>query len=146
MYLIIIVLPFISFIINCTMGRKIGKQGAILVSNIAMIISAIITYIGAYEIIIGESMIKIKSKRWVMGIDWAIQYDNLTILMSIIILSIATSVFLYTSAYMSTDPHVQRFYGYLSLFIFFMLVVVTSNNYLVLFLGWEGIKYALNGF
>lgn len=138
MYIIIIVMPLVSFIVNSTIGRKIGKQGSKIITNILIIISAILTYIGAYEIIISGSEVSIEIKRWVMRVEWSMKYDKITIMMCIIVLTISTSVMIYTSAYMESDPFIQRFNGYLSIFIFNMLVVITSKNYLVMFMGWEG--------
>jgi len=61
------------------------------------------------------------------------------VVMLVVVTSISMCVHLYSVEYMSTDPHIQRFMAYLSLFTFFMLILVTADNFFQMFLGWEGV-------
>jgi NADH:ubiquinone oxidoreductase subunit 5 (subunit L)/multisubunit Na+/H+ antiporter MnhA subunit len=72
-------------------------------------------------------------------VDWSFYFDSLTSVMLIVVTSISTLVHLYSTEYMEYDPHLPRFMSYLSLFTFFMLILVTANNFLQLFVGWEGV-------
>lgn len=72
-------------------------------------------------------------------INIGLLFDSLTCMMLIIVTGISFLVHLYSIGYMSHDPHISRFMSYLSLFTFFMLVLVTSDNYVQMFIGWEGV-------
>lgn len=81
--------------------------------------------------------------------DWSIKIDALTSIMLVVVTSVSSLVHLYSIGYMAEDPHKQRFMSYLSLFTFFMLVLVTANNFIQMFVGWEGVglcSYLLIGF
>jgi NADH-ubiquinone oxidoreductase chain 5 len=73
------------------------------------------------------------------NILWNFQFDSLTVSMLIPVLIISSLVHFYSIGYMSHDPHNQRFFSYLSLFTFMMIILVTGNNYLLMFVGWEGV-------
>jgi len=70
---------------------------------------------------------------------WGFYFDPLTSVMLVIITLISTLVHFYSVSYMSEDPHIIRFMSYLSLFTFFMVILVTADNFLQLFVGWEGV-------
>ena len=74
-----------------------------------------------------------------MSVDWAFMFDSLTVSMLLPVLIVSSMVHVYSISYMSSDPHNQRFFSYLSMFTFFMLILVAGDNYLILFVGWEGI-------
>jgi len=80
---------------------------------------------------------------WILSglfeVNWVFAIDALTYTMLLVVLSVSTLVHLYSTEYMSEDPHTARFISYLSLFTFFMLILVTANNFVSLFLGWEGV-------
>jgi len=69
-------------------------------------------------------------------------FDSIATIMLLVVTSVSSLVHLYSTDYMSDDPHLVRFLGYLSLFTFFMLLLVTADNFLIMFLGWEGIGLA----
>ncbi len=74
-----------------------------------------------------------------MSVDWGFMFDSLTISMLLPVLVVSSMVHVYSISYMSEDPHNQRFFSYLSMFTFFMLILVAGDNYLILFVGREGI-------
>lgn len=77
-----------------------------------------------------------------MNIKWGFLFDSVTALMLVVVTTISFFVHLYSVSYMDHDPHLQRFLSYLSLFTFFMLILVTANNFLQMFVGWEGVGLA----
>jgi NADH-ubiquinone oxidoreductase chain 5 len=144
MYILIIYLPLISAIVGLTMGRFIGEKGMSLIGPILLIISSILSLLIYKDIIIDGYEINIQGITWmeiggIMEINWGLKYDSLTATMLIVVLIVSTLVHIYSTEYMSGDPHKVRFISYLSLFTFFMLILVTSSNYLQLFIGWEGV-------
>jgi len=96
-----------------------------------------------YETTLNSSATYIKLWRWLdldlVTANFGLQFDTLTATMLLAITSVSALVHIFSTAYMSGDPHVPRFMGYLSLFTFFMILLVTSSNYPQLFIGWEGV-------
>jgi hypothetical protein len=135
-------LPLLGSIISGLLGRKIGVTGSHIITISCLIVTSIFSIIAFYEVGICDSPVSIQLTSWVnseyMNISWGFLFDSLTVSMLIPVLFISTLVHLYSINYMAEDPHNQRFFSYLSLFTFFMIVLVTGDNYLVLFLGWEG--------
>lgn len=151
MYLLIIYLPLISAIMGLTTGRFIGEKGMSLLGPILMILTSIISLIIFKDIIIDGNEVLIRGGVWMdigglFNIEWGLRYDNLTATMLIVVIIVSTLVHIYSVDYMSGDPHKIRFISYLSLFTFFMLILVTASNYLQLFIGWEGKLYAPYGY
>lgn len=153
MYLAIITLPLFAFLTAGLAGRKIGKTGVQIITSGSVIIAAILAIIGFYEIALKNSIAGYDSTStsiivmpWIeseiLTINWGFQFDSISITMCVVILSISSLVHIYSIGYMSEDPHIQRFFGYLSLFTFFMLILVCSDNYLLMFVGWEGVGVA----
>jgi len=146
MYLSILVLPLLGSIVSGFLGRKIGVTGSHLVTTTCLLLSSILSVVAFYEVGICGSPVSIKLTSWIdselMSVSWGFLFDSLTISMLIPVLFVSTLVHLYSTNYMAEDPHNQRFFSYLSLFTFFMIVLVTGDNYLILFLGWEGIGIA----
>lgn len=124
-------------------GRKIGIKGSNIISCINMLVITLISVIFFYEIIITESNITVKYGEWIncvlLNTNLSFFIDQISISMVMIVNIISLLVHVYSTSYMSGDPHTIRFMGYLSLFTFFMLILVTSQNYLQLFIGWEGV-------
>ena len=75
-------------------------------------------------------------------VDWAFRIDTLTVVMLVVVTTVSTLVHLYSVGYMAEDPHRPRFFAYLSLFTFAMLMLVTSDNLVQMFFGWEGVGLA----
>ena len=156
-YKLIVFLPLLGAIIAGLFGNRIGAKASEYVTSGLMIIVAILSWIvfvnvgfGAHE---GEGVIKVTVLRWIQvgGIDveWALRVDTLTAVMLVVVNSVSTLVHLYSIGYMHHDPHRPRFFSYLSLFTFAMLMLVTSDNIVQMFFGWEGVglaSYLLIGF
>lgn len=143
MYLSILLLPLLGAISSGLFGRKLGVTGGQLITCICMIAAAILSIIAFYEVALLGSPVSIHLSSWIdsgmLSVDWAFMFDSLTVSMLLPVLVVSSMVHVYSVSYMSEDPHNQRFFAYLSMFTFFMLILVAGNNYLILFLGWEGI-------
>lgn len=146
MYLSIIFLPLLGAIIAGLFGRYIGKTGAIIVTTTSVFISSMLSFVVFYETVLCHSITTFKLFTWIESnlliISWGFLFDSLTATMLIVVTFISSLVHLYSSSYMSEDPHIPRFMSYLSLFTFFMLMLVTADNYVQMFLGWEGVGLA----
>jgi NADH-ubiquinone oxidoreductase chain 5 len=96
-----------------------------------------------FEVGLNNIPVTINLFRWIdsetLNIDWAFNFDSLTVAMLIPVLIVSSLVHVYSIGYMSHDPHNQRFFSYLSLFTFMMIILVTANNFLLMFVGWEGV-------
>jgi NADH-ubiquinone oxidoreductase chain 5 len=143
MYLSIIILPLLGSIVSGFFGRKVGVSGAQLITCSSVIMTTILAILAFFEVGFNNIPVSIHLFRWVdsewYNIIWGFQFDSLTVSMLIPVLIISSLVHIYSISYMSHDPHVQRFFSYLSLFTFMMIILVTANNYLLMFVGWEGV-------
>jgi NADH-ubiquinone oxidoreductase chain 5 len=138
-YLTILILPLLGSIISGLFGRKIGVTGSHIVTITCLVISSVLSSIAFYEVLIAGSPVEINLTTWVnsgiLTVNWGFLFDSLSVAMLIPVLFISTLVHLFSVDYMSGDPHNQRFFSYLSLFTFFMLILVSGSNYLVMFVG-----------
>ena len=144
MYLSIIILPLLGSIVSGFFGRKVGVSGSsYLLTCLSIIITTILAILAFLEVGFNNIPVYINLFRWIdsesFNIVWSFQFDSLTVSMLIPVLIISSLVHLYSISYMSSDPHNQRFFSYLSLFTFMMIILVTANNYLLMFVGWEGV-------
>jgi NADH-ubiquinone oxidoreductase chain 5 len=143
MYLSILVLPLLGSFVSGFMGRKIGVTGAHIITCTCLILSSILASIAFYEVGFCGSPVSINLISWIdsefMSISWEFLFDQLTVSMLIPVLYISSLIHIFSTDYMAEDPHNQRFFSYLSLFTFFMLVLVSGANFFVMFIGWEGI-------
>ena len=146
MYLIIIFLPLLGSFIVALFGRFLGKQGACLITTLSIFTSTILSFFIFYEVVISHSICSFRVSTWLesnyLVIFWGFLFDSLTATMLIVVTFVSSFVHLYSISYMSEDPHLPRFMSYLSLFTFFMLALITADNYVQLFLGWEGVGLA----
>jgi NADH-quinone oxidoreductase subunit L len=155
-YKAIVFLPLIGALIAGLFGRQIGAKASEYVTTGLMIIVALLSWIVFFNVAMSHEaheVIKVPVLRWIQsgGIDveWALRVDTLTAVMLIVVNSVSTLVHVYSIGYMHHDPHRPRFFAYLSLFTFAMLMLVTSDNLLQMFFGWEGVglaSYLLIGF
>ena len=143
MYISIIILPLLGSIVSGFFGRKVGVKGAQLITCLSVIITTILAILAFFEVGFNNMPITLNLFRWIdsewYNITWSFQIDSLTTSMLIPVLIISSLVHIYSISYMSGDPHNQRFFSYLSLFTFMMIILVTANNYLLMFVGWEGV-------
>ena len=143
MYLAIIVLPILGSIVSGFFGRKVGVSGAQLITCLCVIITTVLAIIGFFEAGLNNTPVSISLFKWVdsesLNVLWGFNFDSLTACMLIPVLIVSCLVHIYSIGYMSHDPHNQRFFSYLSLFTFMMIVLVTANNFLLMFVGWEGV-------
>ena len=143
MYLSIVVLPLLGSIVSGFLGRKVGVSGAQLVTCLCVIITTFIAVIAFIEVALNNVFVSVSTFKWIdtesFNIMWGFNFDCLTVTMLIPVLIISSLVHIYSVGYMSHDPHNQRFFSYLSLFTFMMIILVTANNFLLMFVGWEGV-------
>jgi len=143
MYLALIILPILGSIVSGFFGRKIGVSGARIITCTCVIITTILAIIAFLEVGLNQIPVKIELFRWIdaesLNIKWGFNFDSLTVSMLIPVLIVSSLVHLYSIGYMSHDPHNQRFFSYLSLFTFMMIILVTADNFLLMFVGWEGV-------
>jgi len=139
MYLSILILPLLGSIVSGFMGRKIGVTGAHLITCTCLILASLLATVAFYEVGICGSPVSINLVSWIdsefMSISWEFLFDQLTVSMFIPVLYISSLIHIFSTDYMSADPHNQRFFSYLSLFTFFMLLLVSGANYFVMFVG-----------
>lgn len=143
MYLIMIILPLLSSISSGFFGRKIGVSGSHMIACTSIITTTFLATIAFFEVGLNNIPVSIKLFRWIdsesLNVLWSFNFDSLTVSMLIPVLIVSSLVHVYSIGYMSHDPHNQRFFSYLSLFTFMMVILVTANNYLLMFVGWEGV-------
>jgi NADH-ubiquinone oxidoreductase chain 5 len=143
MYLAIIILPLLGSIVAGFFGRKIGVSGAQLITCLCIIITTIFAIIVFVEVGLNKIPVSIDLFRWIdsesLNVLWGFHFDSLTVSMLIPVLIVSSLVHIYSIGYMEHDPHNQRFFSYLSLFTFMMIILVTANNFLLMFVGWEGV-------
>lgn len=143
MYLSLIFLAIISSCFTGLFGKLIGFPGSIKLSLVCIFFSFFISVFIFYEVAFCKSPVYVELFYWVnsdvLNLKWSFIFDSLTVLMCVVVSFVSFLVHLYSIEYMSNDPHLIRFLCYLSLFTFFMLVLITADNFLQLFLGWEGV-------
>ena len=149
----IIALPLIASIISGFFGKFIGDRNSEIVTSLLVSISAILSALVLYEVIVNQYQDNITIATWIssgsLNVNWSMKIDALSAVMLVVVTSVSALVHIYSIGYMSHDPHKPRFMAYLSLFTFAMLMLVTSDNFIQLFFGWEGVglcSYFLIGF
>ncbi|MEQ8397188.1 NADH-quinone oxidoreductase subunit L [Thalassobaculum sp.] len=153
MYSAIVFLPLVGALIAGFGGRVIGDRGAQIVTCGAMIVSSILGVIAFWEVAIGGRTFTVDVLTWIASgsfeANWALRWDTLTAVMVLVVTVVSTMVHVYSVGYMSHDGSIPRFMAYLSIFTFAMLMLVTADNLVQLFFGWEGVgvaSYLLIGF
>jgi NADH-ubiquinone oxidoreductase chain 5 len=143
MYLSLIVLPLLGSIASGFFGRKLGVRGSQYITCFCIIFTTILAIISFIEVGLNNIPVYIKLYRWIdsesLIVYWGFNFDSLTVSMLIPVLLISSLVHVYSVGYMDGDPHNQRFFSYLSLFTFMMVILVTGDNFLLMFVGWEGV-------
>ena len=142
MFSLIILLPFLGFLGGCLFGRYIGK-GIIPFTILNIFLPCLFSIYLLVNNFFNNSIITLYLNLWFscdnLNVSWELLGDNLTFFMAFVVTFISLLVHIYSSSYMSSDPHLTRFLSYLSLFTFFMLILITAANFIQMFVGWEGV-------
>ncbi len=154
MYKAIVFLPLGAAFIAGFFGRWIGDRGAQWVTSGAVTAAALLSLVAFSEVALGGGPeVHEQIFTWIVSgqfaVSWAIKVDTLTAVMLVVVTGISALVHIYSIGYMEHDPHKPRFMAYLSMFTFFMLMLVTADNFFQLYFGWEGVglaSYLLIGF
>jgi NADH:ubiquinone oxidoreductase subunit 5 (subunit L)/multisubunit Na+/H+ antiporter MnhA subunit len=143
MYIFIFFSNLINSLIIGLFGKYIGRQISLYLSILSLIISNIFVWLIFYEVVINKSIITCDLYTLLIidniQIKIGLLFDSLTVIMLLIIYFISLCVNIYSLGYMGHDPFIVRFFTFLGLFTFFMVVLVTADNFLQLFVGWEGV-------
>ena len=150
---LIVFLPLLAAIISGFFGKMIGNKTSQILTSLFVSISALLSIYVFYDVINNDYSNNIIVAKWIssglLDVNWSIKIDQLSAVMLVVVTLVSAIVHVYSIGYMSHDPNQPRFMSYLSLFTFAMLVLVTSDNFLQLFFGWEGVglcSYFLIGF
>lgn len=154
MYQAIVFLPLLGFLIAGLFGRSIGAKASEYVTSGFLVISAVLSWIAFFNVALGDTEgFTVPVLRFIesgsLQADWALRIDTLTAVMLVVVTTVSSLVHIYSIGYMHHDPHRPRFFAYLSLFTFAMLMLVTADNLVQMFFGWEGVglaSYLLIGF
>jgi NADH-quinone oxidoreductase subunit L len=151
--LAVVFLPLVAAIIAGFFGRAIGDRGAQVVTCGALLVSAALGILVFRDILAATEPQIIPLFRWILAggvsVTWSIRLDTLSGVMILVVTIVSSMVHVYSIGYMAEDKSIPRFMAYLSLFTFFMLALITSNDFVQLFFGWEGVglmSYLLIGF
>ncbi|MEO9787341.1 MAG: NADH-quinone oxidoreductase subunit L [Aurantimonas coralicida] len=154
MYQTIVLLPLAGFLIAGLFGNAIGAKASEYTTSAFLVAAAVLSWIAFISFGFGESeTLRITLFQWMqsggLDVSWSLRIDRLTLVMLVVVNTVSSLVHIYSIGYMHHDPHRPRFFAYLSLFTFAMLMLVTSNNLVQMFFGWEGVglaSYLLIGF
>ena len=153
MEIALLFLPLLASIISGFFGKYIGDRTSEIITSLFVIISAVLSFFLFYNVIVNNYESNVVIATWInsgtLDVNWSIKIDALSSVMLVVVTLVSALVHIYSIGYMSHDPHKPRFMAYLSLFTFAMLTLVTSDNFLQLFFGWEGVglcSYFLIGF
>ncbi len=152
-YAAIVFLPGIGALIAGLFGRAIGARACEVVTSSLLVCSAILSWIVFWHVGIEHQTARVAIDAWItsgeLDVAWALKIDTLTAVMFVVVTTVSSLVHIYSIGYMSDDESRPRFFSYLSGFTFAMLMLVTSDNLVQLFFGWEGVglfSYLLIGF
>jgi len=153
MQALIVLLPLFSALLAMPAGSALGPRGAEVVTSSLVSVAAIFAWITFFAVGFGEGETTIRLFRWIHSgtfeANWSVRVDALSATMMIVITTVSSLVHWYSIGYMEEDPSRPRFFAYLSLFTFAMLALVTADDLVQLFFGWEGVgvaSYLLIGF
>ncbi|MDH6307924.1 NADH-quinone oxidoreductase subunit L [Dysgonomonas sp. PFB1-18] len=152
--LILLLSPFVGFLINLLVGKKlIGRAMTGIIATTAVIISFVISLIFFIQVLTTGEAIHVNLFQWIalgeFTTDFAFTLDQLSLLWLLFVTGIGALIHIYSIGYMKDDEDIDRYFAYLNLFIFFMSVLVSGGNLLIMFIGWEGVglcSYLLIGF
>ncbi len=150
---LLVFLPLVASFIAGFFGRVLGDKLSQIITCSCVVVSALLSIYLFFDVALNSQIYNYKIANWItsggLKLNWSIYIDTLTSVMLVVVTSVSALVHIYSVGYMSHDPDKPRFMSYLSLFTFMMLMLVTSDNFLQLFFGWEGVglaSYLLIGF
>src|ERR687898_2633695 len=153
MYHAIVFLPLVGFLIAGIFGRLLGPRPSEIITTALLFVAAVLSWVAFIQVGFGSGATRVQVAQWMASgdlvVDWAFRIDTLTAVMLVVVNTVSFLVHLYSIGYMHEDPHRPRFFAYLSLFTFAMLMLVTADNLVQMFFGWEGVglaSYLLIGF
>jgi len=154
MYQAIVFLPLAGFLIAGLFGRAIGARGSELITSGLLVVSAVLSWVAFFSVALGDQEgFTVPLLQFIssgnLDVNWALRIDTLTAVMLVVVNTVSSLVHIYSIGYMHHDPQRPRFFAYLSLFTFAMLMLVTADNLVQMFFGWEGVglaSYLLIGF
>ena len=143
MYLISLFLTIISSFFSGMLGKKIGFYGVTKISILCLVLTFFNSLFLFYEVGFLNSPVFLILCNWIysdnLNVNWGFIFDSITVTMCVIVTFISLLVHYYSLEYMAHDPHLPRFMAYLSLFTFFMLILISADNFIQMFVGWEGV-------
>jgi NADH-quinone oxidoreductase subunit L len=152
-YIAIVFLPAIGALIAGLFGRLIGPRPSELVTTGLLLVSAVLSWVVLWRVGFGGETARVPVARWItsgeLDVAWSLRIDTLTAVMLVVVTTVSSLVHVYSIGYMHEDDSRERFFSYLSLFTFAMLMLVTADNLVQMFFGWEGVglaSYLLIGF
>ncbi len=152
-YIAIVFLPLLGALIAGLFGRVIGDRASEIVTTALLMLCAVLSWVALVQAGIGHETHKVAVARWItsgeLDTSWSLRIDTLTAVMLVVVTTVSSLVHLYSIGYMHEDDSRPRFFAFLSLFTFAMLMLVTADNLLQMFFGWEGVglaSYLLIGF
>ncbi|MER8418205.1 NADH-quinone oxidoreductase subunit L [Mesorhizobium sp. M0166] len=154
MYQAIVFLPLLGFLIVGLFGTSLGAKASEYITSGFLVIAAVLSWVALFSVGFGGGEVfTVPVMRWIQsgGLEasWALRIDTLTVVMLVVVNTVSALVHIYSIGYMHHDPDRPRFFAYLSLFTFAMLMLVTADNLVQMFFGWEGVglaSYLLIGF
>src|ERR671911_3136769 len=154
MYQAIVFLPLLGFLIVGLFGTSLGAKASEYITSGFLVICALLSWWAFFSVGFSDTEVfTIPVLRFIesgsLQADWALRIDTLTVVMLVVVNTVSALVHIYSIGYMHEDPHRPRFFAYLSLFTFAMLMLVTAGNLVQMFFGWEGVglaSYLLIGF
>ena len=151
--LVLLLSPLLGFLINVFFGKSLGKNLSGWIGTLAVVVSFIVTLTFFFQINATKQAIQISLFDWIQisnfKVDFGFLIDQLAIIWLLFVTGIGALIHVYSISYMHDDEKMHTFFAYLNLFIFFMITLVVGSNFLVMFIGWEGVglcSYLLIGF
>nr|AAG23669.1 NADH dehydrogenase subunit 5 [Thraustochytrium aureum] len=143
MVFIIVLAPLLSSIISGFFGFKLGHKGVAILNCSLISVCFLTSFYFFLDNLFNGSVVSFSLFPWIlsgeMELHWGFLFDSLTVVILIVVTSISLLVHFYSISYIAEDPHLSRFISYLSLFTFFIVILVTSDNFVQIFVGWEGV-------
>ena len=153
MYQTLVFAPLVGFLIAGIFGNQLGARASEIVTTALLFLSAALAWVAFFKVGYGHQSTHVEIANWItsgdLKVNWAFRIDTLTAVMLVVVCSVSALVHLYSIGYMHEDESRPRFFAYLSLFTFAMLMLVTADNLVQMFFGWEGVglaSYLLIGF